>query len=75
MIKTLTKHGNSSALVIERPILELLGATSETPFEVITDGKALVLTPILDESRAVKFRETMESVGKRYKRTFKELAK
>jgi len=26
MIKTLTKHGNSLALVIEKPILELIGA-------------------------------------------------
>ena len=33
MIKTLTKHGNSAALVIERPILDLLGASAETAFE------------------------------------------
>ena len=38
MIKTLTKHGNSAALVIERPILDLLGATADTAFEVVTDG-------------------------------------
>jgi hypothetical protein len=25
MIKTLTKHGNSLALVIEKPVLELIG--------------------------------------------------
>ena len=33
MIKTLTKHGNSYALVIEKPILELLRVTPDTPFE------------------------------------------
>lgn len=75
MIKTLTKHGNSSALVIERPILELLGATPETSFEVVTDGRALVLIPILDESQTAKFRKTMESIGKRYRKSFEELAK
>jgi antitoxin component of MazEF toxin-antitoxin module len=31
MIKSLTKHGNSLALVIEKPILELLGADADTP--------------------------------------------
>ena len=34
MIKTLTKHGNSAALVIERPILDLLGASAETALKL-----------------------------------------
>ena len=50
-IKTLTKHGNSAALVIERPILDLLGAAADTAFEVVTDGKALILTPVKDATR------------------------
>ena len=37
MIKNLTRHGNSAALVIEKPILDLLGATIDTAFEVVTD--------------------------------------
>ena len=75
MIKTLTKHGNSAALVIERPILELLGATIDTAFEVVTDGQALVLTPVKDAARQEKFRKSMEKVGKRYAKSFEELAK
>jgi antitoxin component of MazEF toxin-antitoxin module len=75
MIKNLTKHGNSLALVIERPILELLGATTDTPFEVMTDGQSLVLTPIKDVKREDKFRESLHKVGKRYAEAFKELAK
>jgi len=39
MVKRLTKHGNSMALVIDRPILELLNIDSETPLEISTDGK------------------------------------
>ena len=31
MVKTLSKHGNSLALVIEKPVLELLGADAATP--------------------------------------------
>ncbi|MDD3951064.1 MAG: hypothetical protein PHW59_08030 [Desulfobacterales bacterium] len=75
MIKTLTKHGNSAALVIERPILDLLGATIDTAFEVVTDGQALVLTPVKDAVRASKFRKAMDKVGKRYAKSFEELAK
>ncbi len=75
MIKTLTKHGNSAALVIERPILDLLGATIDTAFEVVTDGQALVLTPIKDAARVSKFHKSMNKVGKDYAKSFEELAK
>lgn len=75
MIKTLTRHGNSAALVIERPILELLGATADTAFEVVTDGKSLILTPVEDASRHTRFRRSMEKIGARYAKSFEELAK
>lgn len=75
MIKTLTRHGNSAALVIERPILDLLGATVGTAFEVVTDGQALILTPVKDSVRADKFRKSMDKVGKRHAKSFEELAK
>jgi len=75
MIKTLTKHGNSAALVIERPILDLLGATPDTAFEVVTDGKALILTPVKDAALHTRFRKSMEKVGERYAKSFEELAK
>jgi antitoxin component of MazEF toxin-antitoxin module len=75
MIKSLTKHGNSAALVIEKPILDLLGATIDTAFEVVTDGQALVLTPVKDAVRTSKFRKSMDKVGKRYAKSFEELAK
>ena len=76
MIKTLTKHGNSAALVIERPpILELLGASADTAFEVVTDGHALILTPIKDAVHSVKVRKSMDRIGKRYAKSFEELAK
>lgn len=51
MIKKLTAHGNSSALVIEKPIMELLKMTPDTPVEVRTDGQRLIITPILEERR------------------------
>lgn len=75
MIKTLTRHGNSAALIIERPILDLLGATADTPFEITTDGQNLILTPVKDSDRADRFRKSMDKIGKRYAKSFEELAK
>lgn len=75
MIKTLTKHGNSAVLVIERSILDQLGATVDTPFEVVTDGRTLVLKPLTDAVRQEKFVRSMEKIGKRYAKSFQELAK
>ena len=48
MIKNLTNHGNSYALMIDEPILELLRVSPETPFEIVTDGQCLVLAPVRD---------------------------
>ena len=45
MTKTLTKHGNSYALVIDRAIMELLKITPDTELELSTDGKVLTISP------------------------------
>jgi hypothetical protein len=39
MVKRLTKHGNSPALVIDRPILNRLKIDPETPLDVSTHGE------------------------------------
>jgi antitoxin MazE len=74
MIKTLTRHGNSYALVIDKPILELLRVSPETPFEIVTDGQCLVLAPIRDPDEEKKFETALEMVHKRFGRAMKRLA-
>ena len=74
MIKTLTKHGNSYALVIEKPILELLRVSPETSFEIVTDGQCLVLTPVRDPEEEIKFQNALEMVHERFGRAMKRLA-
>ncbi|WP_429885664.1 AbrB/MazE/SpoVT family DNA-binding domain-containing protein [Geoalkalibacter halelectricus] len=74
MIKTLTKHGNSLALIIEKPILDLLGADADTPFDVTTDGQVLVLTPVQDAARAQNFKSALEEVNRKYAKALKKLA-
>ena len=74
MIKSLTKHGNSLALVIEKPILELMGADTNTAFDITTDGNALVLTPVKDAKRRRKFNSALKKVNSNYSRALKKLA-
>jgi len=74
MVKMLTKHGNSLALLIEKPILELLGADSDTPFDVTTDGQALVVTPVKDPKRHRKFTSALKKVNAKYPKALKKLA-
>jgi hypothetical protein len=39
MVKKLTKHGNSLALVLDRGVLDLLEIDADTPLNIKTDGK------------------------------------
>ena len=63
MAKTLTRHGNSLALVIEKPILELLKIDEHTPLELDTDGDMLIVKPQRDAERTAKLREVLEEGG------------
>jgi antitoxin MazE len=75
MKKRLTKHGNSYAMVIDRPILDLIKATPETPFEIISDGRSLVLTPIREQEEEKKFDDAVAMIHERFGRAMKTLAK
>ena len=46
MLKKLSAVGNSLGIIIERPILELLDITQDTPLEIKTDGEALIIRPV-----------------------------
>ena len=74
MLKKLTRHGNSLALVIDRPILDLLKIDPETPLDVSTDGKRLIVAPAKDSARRRNFEAAQEAAHKRYARAFKKLA-
>lgn len=74
MIKTLTKHGNSLALLIDKPILELLNIEPETPISISTDGKVLILSPVRDGEREEKLAGIRKKVNDKYESTFRKLA-
>ena len=74
MVKTLTRHGNSYALVIDKAILELLRITPETPLELTTDGQTLTIAPLRDPQRRRRFEAALKKTNRRYGRALKKLA-
>jgi antitoxin component of MazEF toxin-antitoxin module len=74
MIKTLQKHGNSQALVIDKALMEAMGITPETPLQVTVSGNSLVITPA---NVGVGREKVAASIGKlrpRYGGMLKKLA-
>jgi antitoxin component of MazEF toxin-antitoxin module len=74
MVKKLTKHGNSLALVIDRPILDLLRIDSDTPLDISTDGKQLIVSPVKGTDRRARFDAAQEWAHRRYGAAFQKLA-
>src|SRR5439155_12548323 len=56
MIKMLVRHGNSFALILDKPVLELLNVDPARPVALsTTDGKSLLVAPLSgDEKRTAK---------------------
>ncbi|WP_411824631.1 AbrB/MazE/SpoVT family DNA-binding domain-containing protein [Leptospira sp. 'Mane'] len=69
MLKKLVQHGNSSALVIEKPILELLNIDQNTTLEVTTDGKSLIIKPA---NKSIL--KSLDKINKNHSKTLKKLA-
>ena len=74
MLKKLTRHGNSLALVIDKAVLELLNIDDQTPLEISTDGTILLIAPVRDEERKRQFHAAVVKTNTKYGRALKRLA-
>ncbi|HWO24685.1 MAG TPA: hypothetical protein VNO30_38345 [Kofleriaceae bacterium] len=74
MIKKLSAVGNSLGLIIERPILELLGIDRDTELEVKTDGEALIIRPARSGKKE-RVRESTKRMMSVHRETLRKLAK
>ena len=74
MQKMLIKHGNSLALVIDKPILDLLQISAETPIEVSTNSDQLLVTPCRDKSRQKKLEASLKSINGKFGEDLRRLA-
>lgn len=74
MTKKLTRTGNSYALILDKPLLDQLHIDADTPLEISTDGKLILVAPVRDKKREAKLKTASDAVFKRYADVFKRLA-
>lgn len=74
MIKTLQRHGNSQALVLDKPILELLGAREDTPLQLSVSGGSLIVTPVHTGLGRTEIDQAFDKLQPRYGEMLRRLA-
>ena len=74
MIKTLTKTGNSLALVLDKGILQATGIDADTELEVSTDGDVVVISPVRPANRTTRLRKILDDLDREHAGTFRRLA-
>lgn len=74
MIKTLTRTGNSLALVLDKPILEATGISADTELEISTDGDVIVVSPVRSKRRTARLRAILDELDREHAGAFRRLA-
>ncbi|MGD0462262.1 MAG: AbrB/MazE/SpoVT family DNA-binding domain-containing protein [Tepidisphaeraceae bacterium] len=73
-LKHLTRQGNSLAIIIDKPILDMLDINEKTMLKLTTDNGKIVLEPVSAEEIDRRFTAAADKVEKRFGRMFKRLA-
>lgn len=73
MKKKLSKHGNSFAIVIDKPILQLLGITEKTQLELRIEGKKIIIEQS-NKKQDRAFEDIVDEILKQYEPALKKLA-
>lgn len=76
MIKKLRKLGNSNALILDKPILELLGLEENGQVKLTIQDGNLIITPANPKLvKAEEMKEQLDYVMKKRKDVLRRLAK
>jgi antitoxin MazE len=76
MSKKLTKHGNSLALIIDKPILEMLNISEQTELSLSIEDGTLVISPVTKKKlrSAEEIKKIAREVMSEYADALKKLA-
>lgn len=74
MTKKLVQHGNSAALILDKPILDLLNVGMDTPLQITTDGRNIVISPVTSHTED-EFLASLDKINSRFSTTLERLAK
>ncbi len=74
MVKTITRHGNGSAIPLDRTLLDQLGVEPGDRVQLTCSNGSLVVTPLNTFIADEPFTRSQARMLKRYKTTLKHLA-
>jgi len=75
MIRKLTRQGNSTCLVIEKQLRELLDITTDTPLKISVEGRKLIIEPMTEAERKAKIRTALAETKQQFGKDLKRLAR
>ena len=73
--KKLTKVGNTQAVVLDKTLLGLVDADTESTFKVSVEGKKIVLEPMSQKELDRLALVASDRIRRTHKNVFKKLAK
>jgi antitoxin component of MazEF toxin-antitoxin module len=74
MIKRLTKHGNSRAIVVDKALLDAAGISENALFQISVNPSGGLVIQSVEDGKADVFRENFEKLNKKYKKLMQNLA-
>jgi antitoxin component of MazEF toxin-antitoxin module len=74
VIRKMIQQGSNGAIVIDKTIMELLDFDMDTPLEISTDGKSLIISPIANENRMERLNGYLLKINKMHGKTLARLA-
>ena len=75
MTKKLNRHGNSAALVLDKALLDLLKVEMDTPLQVTTDGRNIIISPQSKANAEASLLEALEKINKKHGSVLAKLGK
>jgi antitoxin component of MazEF toxin-antitoxin module len=75
MVKTLARQGNSTCLILDRSLMDLLDLDSDSAVRITVEGRKMIVEPLSEEERAAMFKKILAKTGKKNAKLFQKLAK
>lgn len=75
IFKKLTRQGNSTALIIDRQLMDLMGIERDAVVKISVQGRKLLIEPLSQRERAAKISEIQQKTMKKNAELFRRLAK
>ena len=75
MTKKLIRHGNSAALILDKALLDLLKVEMDTPLEVTTDGRNIIVSPQVNERAEATLLQSLERINQKHRSVLAKLGK